>query len=312
MEVSAKSKLPKLIAIVGPTASGKTDLAVALAKKFRGEVISADSRQFYRGTDIGSDIIPGKWVKRGSRKVYLARGVPHHLIAFRSPAQPVTVAEFQALARRRAREIIGRGRVPILAGGSGLYLRVVTDDFVIPRVPPQPRFRRRMDAISTAALYRRLVRLDPDYAGRISAGNRRYMIRALEVIGATGQPFSAQQATGQPVFDVLKLGVKRPRPQIYRRVEARVDEMIRRGLVKEADRLGRRHGRQLPALTALGHRQLGAYLRGQIPLEEAVRQIKRDTRRFAKRQLTWFRRDKDIRWVKNASAAEKIAADFLG
>lgn len=304
--------MPKLIAIVGPTASGKTDLAVALAKKFSGEVISADSRQFYRGTDIGSDIIPGKWVKRGNRRVYLARGVPHHLIAFRSPAKPVTVAEFQKMARRRAREIIGRGRMPILAGGSGLYLRAVTDDFVIPKVPPQPSFRRGLADVGTAALFRRLKRVDPVYAGRISPGNRRYIIRALEVFQATGRPFSAQQTVGKPVFDVLKIGIKRVRPQIYKRIELRVDEQIRRGLVQEAGRLGRRYGWELPALTGLGHRQLGAFLRGQTTLGEVIRLIKRDTRHFAKRQMTWFRRDRKIRWVKNAVSASRLVREFLG
>ena len=303
--------LPKLIAIVGPTASGKTDLAIALAKKFRGEIISADSRQFYRGTDIGSDIIPGKWVKRGRRRVYVARGIPHHLLSFRPVSRPVTAAEFQKLAIRLARDIARRGRVPIVAGGTGLYIRTIVDNLDIPPVAPRPDIRARLEERTTAKLYAWLKKLDPAYAVRIPAQNRRYIVRALEVIGATGRPFSEQQRAGEPLFDVLQLGVKRPRPEIYRRIDARVDLMIKNGLIDEAKRLAKRFSWDLPAMSALGHRQLGLFLEGKVPLEEAVRLIKRDTRHYAKRQLTWFGRDKRIQWVKDQASAFKLAGKFL-
>jgi len=303
--------LPKLLVILGPTASGKTDLAVALAKKFRGEVISADSRQFYKGTDIGSDIIPGKWVKRGSRRIYIARGVPHHLLAFRPVSRPFTVAEFRTVAIRLARKIASQGRLPILAGGSGLYLRAVAENYQIPQIAADPALRGRLERRSTASLLAELKRRDPVYAARIMGPNRRYITRALEVILKTGRPFSELQTRGEPEFDVLKLGVRRPRREIYRRIEARVDEQIRRGLLAEAKKLGQRHGWDLPAMSALGHRQLGEHLAGRISLEEAVRLIKRDTRHYAKRQLTWFKKDKGVKWIKSPQAAARLVKKWL-
>ena len=303
--------LPKLLVILGPTASGKTDLAVALAKKFRGEVISADSRQFYKGTDIGSDIIPGKWAGQGRRRVYVARGVPHHLLAFRPVSRPLTIAEFKEQASKLALDIIKRGRLPILAGGSGLYIRAVAENFQIPQVAADPQLRARLARRSTASLLKELRRRDPVYAAKISGPNRRYLTRALEVAIKTGRPFSELQTRGEPEFDVLKLGVKRPRREIYRRIEARVDDQIRRGLLVEAKKLGQRHGWDLPAMSALGHRQLGEHLAGRISLEEAVRLIKRDTRHYAKRQLTWFKKDKGVKWIKGPNEASKLVRKWL-
>jgi tRNA dimethylallyltransferase len=307
MKVGTK---PKLLVILGPTASGKTDLAVALAKKFRGEIISADSRQFYRGTDIGSDIIPGRWVKRGGRTVYVAMGIPHHLISFRSPAKSVTVGEFKRLAERKISEIVRRGRLPILCGGSGLYIRAVADNYTIPEVPPNPKLCSALDKIPLAKLYRELKKKDPAYASRIPPSNRRYVTRALEVMAATGRPFSSQQSMGEPKYEVMKLGIRRSRPEIYRRIEARVDEQMKRGLLDEARRLGRRYGWSLPSITGLGHRQLGLFLEGKVSLGEAVSLIKRDTRHFSKRQLTWFRREKGVKWVKNQAEAERAICRF--
>jgi len=305
------TSLPKLIAIVGPTASGKTDLAVALAKRLKGEIISADSRQFYRGTEIGSDIIPGKWVKKYGRRTYIARGVPHYLVGFLPPSKSFTAAQFKDHVIRISRDITKRGHVPILAGGTGLYIRTVVDNLDIPAVPPDVAFRKRMERRTTAALYAELKKKDPAYAARIPAGNRRYAIRALEVIVATGKPFSEVQGKGEPLFEVLQLGIRRPRAEMYRRIDARVDEMMRRGLLEEAKRLGKRHGWKVPAMSGLGHRQLGLFLRGEATLEQAVDLIKRDTRHFAKRQMTWFRRDKRIRWVKNERDAFMLAKKFL-
>lgn len=305
--------LPKLIAIVGPTASGKTDLALALARRFKGEIISADSRQFYRGTEIGSDIPTGAWKKgRGhKRKTYVVKGVPHYLMAFLSPKRTFTVAQFKDHVIRIGRDIAGRGHVPILTGGSGLYLRAVIDNFDIPAVPPDRMFRKRLEKRSTAALYALLKKKDPAYAARIPPNNRRYAIRALEVMAATGRRFSEAQRKGEPLFDVLQIGIRRPRTEAYRRIDRRVDVMMRRGLLDEAKSLGKRFGRDLPAMSGLGHRQLGSFLSGKITLDEAVRLIKRDTRHYAKRQMTWFRKDKRIFWVKNEAEASRKVARFL-
>ncbi len=309
--MSTRSGLPKLIAIVGPTASGKTDLALSLAKKFGGEIISADSRQFYRGTEIGSDIIPGKWVKKYGRRTYVAKGIPHHLVSFLSPSKTFTAAEFKDHVIRISRDIIARGSVPMLVGGTGLFIRAVVENFDIPIVPPNSVFRAKMEKKTTGVLFAMLRRRDPVYAARIPKNNRRYVIRALEVIDATGQPFSSAQGKGAPLFDVLELGIRRDREVLYARINARVDAMMKRGLMKEAKRLGKRYGWSIPAMTGLGHRQLGLHIQGKISLEEAVELIKRDTRRYAKRQLTWFRRDKQILWVKNEAEAVRKAKVFL-
>lgn len=310
--MKGRSGLPKLIAIVGPTASGKTDLALALAKRFKGEVISADSRQFYRGTTIGSDIIPGKWVRKHGRRTYVAKGVPHYLVDFLPPSKTFTAAQFKDHVVRIGRDVAKRGHVPILAGGTGLYLRTVIDNLDIPAVPPDAAFRKRMERKSTDALYAELKKKDPAYAARIPANNRRYAVRALEVIKATGRPFSEVQGKGEPLFDVLQIGIRRPRAETYERIDARVDRMMRRGLLEEAKRLGRRHGWTVPAMSGLGHKQLGMFLRGEVTLDEAVRLIKRDTRHFAKRQMTWFGRDKRIHWVKNEAEAARLLRKFLG
>jgi tRNA dimethylallyltransferase len=309
-----KEKLPQLIAVVGPTASGKTDLAIALAKRFKGEIISADSRQFYRGTEIGSDIPRGEWRRvegRGGRRIYIVKGVPHYLLGFLPPSKTFTAAQFKDHVIRISRDIAKRGHVPILAGGTGLFIRAVVDNFSIPEVPPNAAFRKRMEKKTTVALYAELKKKDPAYAARIPANNRRYAIRALEVVAATGKPFSEAQKTGEPLFDVLQIGIRRPREEMYRRIDARVGLQMKRGLLKEAQKLGRRHGWSVPAMTGLGHRQLGLFLTGKVSLEEAVALIKRDTRHYAKRQMTWFRRDRRIVWVKTAAEAERLAAKFL-
>lgn len=307
-----KKNLPKLIAVVGPTASGKTDLAIALAKKFRGEIVSADSRQLYRGLEIGADIPAGRKVTRKGGGVFVVRGVRHHLLAILPPSQALTLAEYKRLAQAAIDDILKRGKVPILAGGTGLYVRSVVDNFEIPEVPPDMALRRKLAKLPIAGLYQKLEAADPAYAKKISPRNSRYIIRALEVMAATGRTFSELQKQGQPLYRVLQLGIKRPRAEMYGRIEARVDQMMRRGLLKEAKKLGQKYGWSLEPMTALGHRQLGEFLRGQIGLEAAVERIKRDTRHYAKRQLTWFRRDKRIRWLRSSAQAEKLVKTFLG
>lgn len=303
--------LPKLVAVVGPTASGKTDLAISLCRKFKGEVISADSRQFYRGMRIGAAIPDGKWRTVRGRRAYYVDGVPHHLMSFRSPAKPLTAAIFRRMAMRKAREIAGRGHVPFLVGGTGLYISAVVDNFDIPKAPPDPAFRARMEKRSTSDLWKELKKKDSEYCARISSRNRRYIIRALEATHATGKPFSASRRTQKPVFDVLQIGITRPREQLYRRIDCRVDRMMEEGLLAEARRLGKRYGWNIPTMSSLGHRQLGEFLRGEVTLSEAWRLIKRDTRHYAKRQMTWFRRDKRIKWVKGVAQAEKEVKRFL-
>ncbi len=232
-------------------------------------------------------------------------------MAILPPSRTLTVAEFKKRAVRVAKEIIALGGVPIMVGGTGLFIRAVVDNFEIPAVPQNSAFRKRMEKKTTAALVKMLEKRDPAYARRISKNNRRYIIRALEVIDATGKPFSESQTMGAPLFDVLQIGIERPRAELYARIDARVDVLMKRGLLKEATRLGKRYGWSLPAMTGLGHRQLGLFLQGKISLEDAVQLIKRDTRHYAKRQLTWFRRDSRILWVKSGGEAVRLVKKFL-
>jgi tRNA dimethylallyltransferase len=260
---------------------------------------------------IGAAIPDGTWATRRGVRAYWVDGVAHHLMAFRPPTRQVTVAAFQRLVARKVREIAARGNVPILVGGTGLYVGAVVDNFNIPKVKADPKFRASLERKSTDSLYAELMKADPAYAARIPRQNRRYITRALEVMRATGCRFSELQGHGKPRYDVLELGVTRDRAQLYERIDARVDLMMSGGLLMEAKRLGKRYGWALPVLSSLGHRQLGQFLRGEIGLEEAVSRIKRDTRRYAKRQMTWFKRDNRIIWVSSARVASTVAKKFL-
>lgn len=302
-----KTSLPKLLAVVGPTASGKTDLAIALAKKFHGEIINCDTRQFYRGLDIGAGVIPGRWVKRGSGRVWLAEGVPHHLINFLSPRRQLTVSEFKAKAVWRAREIARRGKLPMLVGGSMLYASAVLDNYQMPDVPADEKFRVACANVPLDRLGEELAAKDPAYAVR-AGKNPRYIIRALEVMRATGRTMTELQRKGEPIFDALVLGVTRPKEELDERIDRRFDQMMKGGLLEETAALGRRYGWDCPAFVSLGHRQIAMHLRGEMPLVDAVTLAKKATRDYAKRQLTWFRRDSRIRWVGGAAEAKKLAS----
>ena len=286
--------LPKIFVIVGPTASGKTDLAIRLAKKLGGEIVSADSRLLYRGMDIGT-----------AKPSFAERqGIPHHLIDVVPPSKTLTLSEYQKKAIRAIRGILRRKRLPILVGGTGLYVRAVVDNLRIPEVPPNPELRKRLEKTPDAKLFARLIKLDPAYAARIG-GNRRYAVRALEVIAATGQPFSEQQGRGEPLFDARLIGLKPSKRELERRIGRRVRRMIKDGLIEETRRLLRRYDRKLPAMSGIGYDEIGACLRGEIALKEAVRMITTRTRQYAKRQMTWFKRDPRIRWFSAPALALK-------
>lgn len=297
--------------IVGPTASGKTDLALAVARRFDGEIVSLDSRQMYRGMDIGAAVPAGVWRTVRGRRTYFVDGIAHHLLAFRSPAKPLSAVEVKALAVRAARVVIRRGHLPVFCGGTGLYADMIARNFSVPAVKPDLKLRARLMKRSTEDLFADLKAKDPAYAARISPQNRRYLVRALEVIATTGRPFSEQQKEGRPLFQFLKLGVSRPRPVLYGRINRRVDAMLEAGLLAEAKKLGKKYGWDGVPLTSLGHRQLGEHLRGEISLPEAVDRIKIQTRHYAKRQLTWFKRDGDIFWVKTPKDALAKTKTFL-
>ncbi len=277
---------PNLIAVLGPTAVGKTAISLHLAHQFDGEIISADSRQIYRGLDIGTDKIgPAERAQ-----------VPHHLIDVVAPDRVLTLAEYQRLAFAAVEDIHGRGRLPILAGGTGLYVRAVLDGLGIPEVPPDFALREELEAYAAAnsaeALHARLAALDPDAAVSIDYRNVRRVVRALEVCLVTGEPISRLQQATPPPWRILRIGLTRPREALFERIDGRVDEMMARGLLEEVETLlAAGYGPELPALTGLGYRQMIQHLRGELTLEEAVEEVKRQTRRFVRQQGTWFRLD---------------------
>lgn len=287
------SSWPLLVAIVGPTAAGKTALSLELAERLGGEIVSADSRQIYRGMDIGSaKATPAEQAR-----------APHHLLNLVDPDQVLTLAEYQRLAYRAIADIHGRGRVPLLVGGSGQHVAAILEGWRIPEVAPQPALRAALAADAAAAgaeaLHARLAALDPAAASRIDHRNVRRVIRALEVCLVTGRPISELQRKEPPAYRIVRIGVTRPRPVLYERIDRRVDRMVEAGLVDEVRRLADAgYGWDLPALTGLGYRQIGLYLRGEKTLAEAVALVKQATRRFVQQQYNWFPLDDPaIRWL---------------
>ncbi len=287
------SSWPLLVAIVGPTAAGKTALSLELAERLGGEIVSADSRQIYRGMDIGSaKATPAEQAR-----------APHHLLDLVDPDQVLTLAEYQRLAYRAIADIHGRGRVPLLVGGSGQHVAAILEGWRIPEVAPQPALRAALAADAAAAgaeaLHARLAALDPAAASRIDHRNVRRVIRALEVCLVTGRPISELQRKELPAYRIVRIGVTRPRPVLYERIDRRVDRMVEAGLVDEVRRLADAgYGWDLPALTGLGYRQIGLYLRGEKTLAEAVALVKQATRRFVQQQYNWFPLDDPaIRWL---------------
>jgi tRNA dimethylallyltransferase len=299
---------PPLIAIVGPTAVGKTALALWLSERLPVEVVSADSRQVYRGMDIGTaKPMPAE----------LGR-LPHHLIDLVDPDESFTLAQYQSLAYEAINDILKRDKLPLLVGGTGLYIRAVLEGLTIPAVPPDPELREALFAQAAAegeaAFHERLRQIDPAAAERLDPRNVRRVVRALEVCLKTGRPISEQQKSVPPPYHILQIGLTMPREALYERVDRRVDAMIAAGLVEEVRGLvARGYGYDLPSMSGLGYQQIGLYLRGEITLDEAIALIKRHTRRFIRHQYNWFHpNDARIRWFDLLSAPYETIAQVIG
>jgi tRNA dimethylallyltransferase len=276
-----KAKRPLLV-IVGATAVGKTALSLKLARLFKGEIVSADSRLFYRGMDIGTaKPSPAEQIT-----------VPHHLIDICDPDETLTLAEYQRLAYATIDRIQGNGRLPILVGGTGQYVRAIVEGWGIPEVAPHPSLREALAALGGPELARWLRYLDPAAAEKLDPRNVRRVIRALEVTLLKGRPISELQRKSPPPYHIAQIGLHRDRESLYERIDARVEGMMAAGLLAELAGLrDGGYGRNLSSMSGLGYRQLWAYLIGEMSLEDAVERIKFETHRFARQQATWFRRD---------------------
>lgn len=281
-----------LIVIVGPTASGKTEISIRLAERLNGEIVSADSRLFYRGMDIGT-------AKPGPEE--RAR-VPHHLIDIADPDETWNLALFQRAATAAIAEIHARGRLPFLVGGTGQYIRAVTHGWAPPPAAPNPRLRSVLERLARERgpywLHENLARLDSPAAQSIDPRNVRRTIRALEVILSTGLPFSAQRRRLTSPYNLFIVGLTWPRPMLYARIDARIEAMFANGLLEETRRLlAQGYSPELPSMSAIGYRQCVAVLQGQLSVEEAKAQMRRLTRAFVRRQANWFKAgDPTIQW----------------
>ncbi len=286
---------PALVIIAGPTAVGKSDLAVEFSREFGGEVISADSMQVYRMLDIGSAKITEEEM----------HGVPHHLLSVLDPKEPFNVAVFQRLAKKALAGIYERGHIPVICGGTGFYIQSVLYDIDFTENPADLSIRERLMKLAEEegpeAIRALLLEKDPESAALIAAGNLKRMIRALEYQEMTGEPISvhnarerAKESPYRPHYYVLTMD----RERLYERIGLRVERMMDQGLLEETKRL-LDYGctRDMTSMQGLGYKQLAAYFSGECSLSEAVENIKKETRHFAKRQLTWFRREKNVRWI---------------
>lgn len=295
---------PTLILIVGPTAVGKTELAIRLAEKLNGEIISADSRLFYCGMDIGT-----AKPSRGE----VAR-VPHHLIDIVNPDETLSLAVFQQKAREVIADIHVRGKLPFLVGGTGQYIRAVTEGWSPPEVTPNARMRDELEWMKEERgidwLHAKLKMLDPEAAGKIDARNYRRTIRALEVILTTGRKFSEQRGQSDSPYHLITVGLTRPRQELYQRVDERIDLMFAMGLIDEVNGLLKKgYSPTLPSMSAIGYRECVGVIKGELTIEQARTEMKRVTRIFVRRQANWFKEsDPQIRWFNpgNIKACEEI------
>lgn len=316
------SRRIKIVVVVGPTASGKTQLGIDLAKRFDGEVVSVDSRLVYRGMDVGTAKPEGEWaeasIERGSiaqlfgtRHTFLVDGIAHWGIDLVNPDQEYSVADFKKYADGKIAEIAKRGKLPILVGGTGLWVRAVVDNLNLTETPPNKELREKLEARHLDDLFAEYKRLDPDGAEVIDRDNKRRVVRALEVTLATGKPFSAQIRRGDGKYDVLELGLLTERDELNERINLRVEGMVASGLVNEVRRLRDAYGCETEAMTGIGYRQVCRFLEGKSSIADAVEETKKATRAYAKRQMTWFKRDDRIQWIRSSEESFEAVTRFL-
>lgn len=327
---------PFIIAVVGPTASGKSELAVQLAKKYHGEIISADSRQVYRGMDIGTGKVTGTWHKvpcschprlhgvkrreiwdphprfqvahsgsRNDRFIYLYKSIPHYGIDIASPRSQYSVAKFQSYAKKIIDEILAREKIPIICGGTGHWVDAVLFDQTLPAVKPNIELRKKLEKLSTTQLFAKLKKLDPHRAENIDAKNPRRLVRALEIVISTGKPVPTSNT--ETKYNVLWLGITHEKTVLDKKIDKRLDGWLKSGMIKEVKNL-HANGLSWKRLESFGleYKFVAQFLQKKISTNEMKVLTATAIKQYAKRQMTWFKRNKDIHWVKNFSEASKL------
>ena len=331
--LKSKKSLPRVLVIVGATSSGKTKLSLMAAREFNGEIINADARQIYTGCSIGTGKPPGRRGKYQGYNAFLVRvpysfvfekeginpsdpapdtekyfpEIPHYLMDFLPPDQIMSVSIWRERALKAVRGITARKHLPIMVGGTGLYVSALIDNFSIPRVPPNPALRQSFEAQPLNKLVNLLLRMDPTAGGVVDLKNPRRVIRALEICTFTGKPISKLRTRRPPVVDAFQIGIKWPREELRKRIDLAINRMMDEGWPEEVRKLHKNGiSWSAPAMTSIGYREMGMYLRGEILLEEAIKRAKIATYQYAKRQETWFKRDKRIHWAESDEQAMEL------
>jgi len=315
---------PKIIVILGPTASGKSELAVKIAKKFNGEIISADSRQVYKGMDIGTGKVPRDKSKIKNKKDYFHQGIQHYLLDIVSPRQRFTVVQYRKFALAAIKKILKKGKIPILCGGTGFYIQAIVDGIVIPEVRPDWKLRKKLEKKSTEELYQILKKLDPKRAKKIEKKNPRRLIRAIEIITKTKKPIPLLKKNPFP-HPVLIIGIKKGKKELIFLIKRRFFKWLKQGLIKEVKNL-KKIGLSWKRIEDFGihYRVVAQYLQKKLNYKEMVENSLKELQNYAKRQMTWFTRqnfveqnlggfkkDKRIHWIKDYGEAEKLIKQFL-
>lgn len=329
-ETVKNKKLPRVLVIVGPTSSGKTALSLKAARLYQGEIINADARQIYKGCTIGTGKPPGRKGKYHGYNAYFVKApymhvleeqeqkelkeveIPHYLMDFLQPTEIMSVSEWREKAYTAIKGITHRGHLPIVVGGTGLYLDALVENFSIPKVLPNQKLREAYEKQPLRKLVDLLLKMDPAAGASVDLKNQRRVIRALEIVTFTGQPINKLRTKKPPIIDAFKIGIKRSREEIRRRIDESIDRMMEEGWPEEVRKL---HKSGLPwdapAMTSIGYKQIASYLRGEIMLDEAVKLAKIATHQYAKRQETWFKRDPKIHWVKDDEQGLELIEGWL-
>ncbi len=297
--MSKTKNLPKVIVIVGPTASGKTDLSIKLAKKFNGEIISADSRQVYKGMDLGT----GKVSKKEMQ------GIKHYLIDVVSPKKTFTVTQYVKLAKKAIKEIISKNKIPIIVGGSGFYIDALIFGYQFPHVPPNKSLRKKLEKKSTEELFKILKKLDIQRAKNIDPNNKVRLIRAIEIAKKLGKIPKLQKKS---YYNPLFIGIKINKEKLKKKIKIRLLKRIRQGMIKEVENL-KKQGLSWKRLENFGleYRYIAYYLQNKISYKKMIKDLEKAIGNYAKRQMTWFKKNKDICWIKNFKEAQKLVKKFI-